>query len=53
MEYSILSAPSPAWLINAVNRAIKEGWRPQGGVVIEQIGNTISYLQAVVKSESD
>jgi hypothetical protein len=35
MEYTIINAPYVKDLIPKVNKAIKEGWKPQGGLVSE------------------
>ena len=32
MEYSIIEDHSLRYLIDDVNKAIREGWRPQGGI---------------------
>lgn len=34
MEYNIISATSPKELIEEVNKAIKEGWKPIGGICV-------------------
>ena len=45
--YNVLVAPTIALLEAAVNNAIKDGWKPVGGVSISASGK--SYMQAIVK----
>jgi hypothetical protein len=64
MEYKIIDDESPAGLAKKVNEAIKEGWKPQGGVGLSSVFlwqamiresqklNTGEYIIAA-KSEGD
>ena len=49
MEYKILSSRYPSELATDVNNAIANGWKPQGGVCIQDIGASWKYYQAMVK----
>ena len=53
MEYSIVVGyHSPVDFRDAVNRAIKHGWTPQGGVccVTNMDGNVTGWVQAMVRT---
>lgn len=45
MEYRIVTGQSVSNLEKAVNVAIKDGWKPQGGLII----HGYDYAQALVK----
>jgi Domain of unknown function (DUF1737) len=38
MEYRVINESSVKALVKEVNNAIKEGWRPQGGVSVTKKG---------------
>lgn len=44
MEYIVISESDIEHLEEEVNKAIKKGWEPQGGVAVSD-----SYYQAMVK----
>lgn len=46
MEYKILTGRNIDNLTVIVNNQIKEGWKPQGGVLI----NAMMYAQAMVRN---
>ena len=46
MEYTIIQERVTEKFIAMVNKAIKEGWKPQGGVVINQY---LYFYQAMVR----
>jgi hypothetical protein len=50
MEYQVAADDDLNQLIAKVNHAIKNGWRPQGGisVAVHQNGS-IGYFQAIVR----
>lgn len=50
MKYQIISGNNLDALENGVNRWIKEGWRPQGGVCLVQFSpTTVKFYQAMVR----
>ena len=49
MEYHILMNQALYLLETAVNKYIKEGWEPQGGLTIGMSSNTMQYFQALVR----
>jgi len=53
MEYSVIKESELENLIDDVNKAIKEGWRPQGGVSVgtfRDSDNTYKhYAQAMIR----
>ncbi|MDM8001216.1 MAG: DUF1737 domain-containing protein [Dehalococcoidia bacterium] len=55
MEYRIISKSNMKDLVEEVNSAIKEGWRPQGGVSVTKKGlfplqaQPMLWAQAMVK----
>ncbi|WP_338734014.1 hypothetical protein [Mangrovimonas cancribranchiae] len=54
MEYLVLREIHLGYLIEAVNKHIEKGWKPQGGVNAcrDKWGagnNEIAYLQALIK----
>lgn len=51
MEYIILKSSDPDVLSNMVAHAIKNSWRPQGGISVTSQGASIQYLQAMVRGE--
>lgn len=49
-EYSIASSDSDTMLAITVNKMIKNGWQPLGGVaVVQPNSRTYSFSQAMVK----
>ena len=48
-EYQILEDTSINDLVGAVNMAIKQGWKPRGGICILNRGQLIKYYQAMIK----
>lgn len=52
-QYQLISDSNPALLQDNVNKQIKLGWKPQGGIALTDRGATTSprtlYLQAMVK----
>lgn len=46
MEYTLVKTQTYKGLIEEVNKLIKQGWRPQGGVIEDQSGRC---LQAMIK----
>jgi len=57
MKYRICCASGQVSLMNAVNQAIEEGWRPVGGVAIAiEKSNGVErarWAQAMVKEDGD
>jgi hypothetical protein len=54
MEYRVISESKIADLVREVNDAIKEGWKPQGGVSVTKglaplLGQAFVWAQAMVK----
>jgi hypothetical protein len=49
MEYHIMMNQSLYLLESAVNRHLKEGWEPQGGVCIGVSNNAMQYFQALIR----
>jgi hypothetical protein len=54
MEYRVISESKMADLVKEVNNAIKEGWKPQGGVSVTKglaplLGAAFVWAQAMVK----
>jgi hypothetical protein len=49
LEYHIMMNQSLYLLESAVNRHIKEGWEPQGGVCIGSSNNALQYFQALIR----
>ncbi|HVX83641.1 MAG TPA: hypothetical protein VH253_02380 [Phycisphaerae bacterium] len=49
MEYHIISNQALYLLETAVNKHIKDGWEPQGGVCVGISNNALVYFQAVVR----
>ena len=44
--YMVISQPTPYKLVQAVDRKVREGWKPTGGVVI---AGKDDYWQAIYK----
>ena len=55
MEYYVCEAKTTAELRDEVNRYIKKGWRPVGGVAVNQSISTSTwwFYQAMVLKTSD
>jgi hypothetical protein len=51
MEYHILMNQALYLLETAVNKYIKEGWEPQGGLTIGMSNNAMNYFQALVRKK--
>jgi hypothetical protein len=51
MSYKIIEAASLQKLEEEVNRQIKAGWKPQGGVVINVAAAPTKFLQAMITNE--
>lgn len=55
MQYKIIEVTEVFTLENEVDKAIKEGWKPQGGVSIavlypaSAVGTIMRYAQAMIK----
>lgn len=54
MEYKVIQENSILGLENELNKLLKEGWKPQGGIcVVRNITgfgtNEYLYLQAIIK----
>ena len=49
LEYHIMMNQSLYLLESAVNRHLKEGWEPQGGVAIGVSNNAMQYFQALIR----
>jgi Domain of unknown function (DUF1737) len=54
MEYRVISESKMADLVKEVNNAIKEGWKPQGGVSVTKghapvLGQAFVWAQAMIK----
>ena len=54
MEYRVISESTRQDLFKEVNSAIKEGWKPQGGVSVTKgwappLGQAFVWAQAMVK----
>ena len=51
--YIVAQARNPTSLEEEVQRYIKEGWNPVGGVAVGELDGVSYYLQALVKDEND
>jgi len=51
MEYHIMLNQSLYLLEAAVNKQIRDGWEPQGGVNVAVSNNALQYFQALVKKK--
>ena len=49
MEYHLMMNQSLYLLETAVNRHIREGWEPQGGLTIGVSNNAMNYFQAMIR----
>jgi hypothetical protein len=54
MEYRVISESSMNDLVKEVNNAIKEGWKPQGGISVTKghaplLGQAFAWAQATVR----
>ena len=49
MEYQVIEASNKEKLEYEVNLAMKDGWKPQGGVSTTKDESYISLFQAMVK----
>jgi len=53
-EYDILRAAQTTYLKMKVNDAMKDGWKPQGGVSsVEGIDRATWYAQAMVRTRGN
>ncbi len=50
MEYTIVTTSSFEDLMKQVNKQIKKGWIPQGGVSVVEKGGICLYSQAMIKN---
>lgn len=46
--YQILSEIDRVDLVSTVEKYIKHGWEPIGGVTVDSSGSTVVYCQAVI-----
>lgn len=53
MKYIVLTAKITFDLEMVVNKHIKAGWFPQGGVSFERCANINFYRQAMIKQSTD
>lgn len=54
LEYDVLGSDTPADLVKQVRKAIKEGWRPLGGLTFGNsggVGGRPYWYQAVIRRE--
>ena len=59
MKYEVVSKKSISYLVLEVNKLIREGWEPQGGICVETftyadgigIGSEKCYHQAMIKRD--
>jgi hypothetical protein len=49
MEYHLISNQALYLLETAVNKHIKDGWEPQGGLCVGISNNALQYFQAMVR----
>ncbi len=49
MEYHLISNQALYLLETAVNKHIKDGWEPQGGLCVGVSNNALMYFQAMVR----
>jgi Domain of unknown function (DUF1737) len=49
MEYTVVRTESASSLAKEVNKLIKDGWKPLGGITVSPGGH---YLQAMIKETS-
>ncbi len=54
MEYRVIEAGAFSTLVDVVNKAIKEGWKPQGGVAVKRWKTPTTqeghnYIQVMIK----
>ena len=49
MEYQIIEECGIIELEHEVNKLIKKGWKPQGGVSVIKVGYEYYYTQAIIK----
>lgn len=49
MEYILIGADDEAKLEDEVNKAIKKGWEPQGGIAAATEEGRIFFFQAMVR----
>ena len=53
MQYKIIDAKSPVILVELVNQALRNGWKPQGGVSVTMSSDQgyvrELYAQAMIK----
>lgn len=53
MQYKIIDAKSPVILVELVNQALRNGWKPQGGVSVTMSADQgyvrELYAQAMIK----
>lgn len=52
-NYLILSYSNPDEMTGEVNRKWQEGWRPQGGLFVQQGETGCIFLQAIIRPGED
>lgn len=52
-EYKILDNDYKSSLISEVNKWLKLGWKPQGGVAVGETMVRRTYFQAMIKDDED
>lgn len=52
-DYRVVEARNPTSLKEEVQRFIKNGWKPIGGVAVCELYGKSQYLQALVKEKND
>lgn len=52
-DYKVVQARNPTSLEEEVQRFIKNGWKPIGGVAVCELYGKSQYLQALVKEKND
>lgn len=59
MKYKIVTAGNTNDLAYKVNKTIREGWKPHGGIAVSVIGNSftqvasINLAQAMIKVDNE
>lgn len=51
MKYQVIQHRSLSTFEFAVNRAIEEGWKPQGGICYVVDGGYTQFTQALIKED--
>ena len=53
LEYKIIKAGNSAFVENAVNKKLKEGWTLHGSTIVAPNENGLVFMQAVIKFENN